>query len=1172
MKILRLKFSNIHSLKGEHEIDFTISPLAETGIFAIVGPTGSGKTTILDVITLALYGKISRLGNKLTAPMISKDGAVVTRGQKDAYAEITYEVDGKIYQSLWKFHREKKMYFFVDGQAVADKDVPERNAEVIGLTYDQFIRAVVLPQGEFANFLKADSDQKIQILEKITGGEVFRDLGRLAFNIAKEKENQLAVKKAERDAISLLDETEIKDIENQIKNYSIQLKSIGKELDTLEAKRKVKQQIADIKAELENYIKQLKGVDLQWNGLKSDFDLLDKHEKFSQYKDKIKEYSIKKEEMQRLERDIEKLNKDIDELNAYVDELKQRLQVKKQQQQKSDDKIKFYEPVVKQVRQLDTEIQKLISLIKEKNSQIKDYRKKILNKKQELEQLELKIKDFTKKQADLDKWLKDNILLLDLKEEITSLEETLKQSAAVFKRLQDNVERAGMDVDVRNLDKLQRDLEMGISQLKQELNKDREVLDGISEEELKSRGEKLKEKADLLKDLAVKLEALDEMHKEIEKLNKDLEDVQEKEAEFMDQKIKLEKLLDELHNEEKQLAAQADKQKELEIFSRMREQLEEGKPCPVCGSVHHPYVEDKVEIHLEDFKQKLEEIQRKIENVNEEKSRLQAQLSKLEGIKQEIMRQHKDLTDKATAARGIIKEITDRLNISEDLNTEAVKLLIDQVNKDIKENDRKISIFNRYSSMESKLNVLENLYQDLIDLLDLRNTLTKRVEVYKAYYPEKAKVAEALKTLRSRLADYEKAEKYKIETDKNLEVLKSNRKSLSDLINDLKKSMQIIENELKQAEGELHKLQNKRSELFSGDDINAFWDSLWEEKRTIDEELGKLNQELEKKLVSIAEKQKQLKDKQDLFNTVSEYVSKTRTDLLPVLQRLDNSLQDIDDAWKNILDEMRSRQIRQKKETLSAMRIKLNSAIKERQEKLNELIEKDNTDISMEQLEQMINQLSARRDEINQNLGQLRQKLEQNEKNKVHYENLSAEIEKLNQEYQRWQRLENLIGNADGSKFQRIAQEYSFLVLLDAANEYLTRFTDRYSLIYEKSGGKKLKYDFYVEDNYMGGMRREVSTLSGGESFLVSLSLALGLSALASRKVKIENIFIDEGFGSLDSNTLDQALSVLDRFHSQSKRKIGIISHVEALKERIPVKIQLIRQGQGFSRIEIMSG
>ncbi|MGY0041506.1 SbcC/MukB-like Walker B domain-containing protein [Pedobacter sp. NJ-S-72] len=168
---------------------------------------------------------------------------------------------------------------------------------------------------------------------------------------------------------------------------------------------------------------------------------------------------------------------------------------------------------------------------------------------------------------------------------------------------------------------------------------------------------------------------------------------------------------------------------------------------------------------------------------------------------------------------------------------------------------------------------------------------------------------------------------------------------------------------------------------------------------------------------------------------------------------------------------------------------------------------------------------------------------------------MHCKIENQQKDADRFQKLSALIGSADGKKFSRFAQGLTLARLTELANRHLLRLSDRYSIL--KSPEKDL--DLQIIDGYQADVVRPMSTLSGGESFLVSLSLALGLSDLASRKVQINSLFIDEGFGTLDAETLDVAITALENLQANGK-SIGIISHVETLKERIGTQIQLSRQ------------
>lgn len=175
----------------------------------------------------------------------------------------------------------------------------------------------------------------------------------------------------------------------------------------------------------------------------------------------------------------------------------------------------------------------------------------------------------------------------------------------------------------------------------------------------------------------------------------------------------------------------------------------------------------------------------------------------------------------------------------------------------------------------------------------------------------------------------------------------------------------------------------------------------------------------------------------------------------------------------------------------------------------------------------------------------------------------------LRKESDRWQRLNDLIGSADGKKFRSYAQAITLQQLIAIGNDHLTSINPRYRMEYAPPDpGTPERLDMVIIDQYQNDNRRTMATLSGGESFLISLALALGLSDLASGKSLIQSLFIDEGFGTLDGKTLDQAMTTLEQLQAQGKT-IGLISHVPQLRERIYCQIQLERVGDGYSRVQV---
>ena len=197
---------------------------------------------------------------------------------------------------------------------------------------------------------------------------------------------------------------------------------------------------------------------------------------------------------------------------------------------------------------------------------------------------------------------------------------------------------------------------------------------------------------------------------------------------------------------------------------------------------------------------------------------------------------------------------------------------------------------------------------------------------------------------------------------------------------------------------------------------------------------------------------------------------------------------------------------------------------------------------------------------------ELRSGLERHNLAMIRHGELQQEIELQRNDAHLWIEMRELIGSADGSKFRTFAQSLTLEQMLVSANHHLKELAPRYQL--QRVPGAEL--DLQVIDQDMGDDVRSVESLSGGETFLVSLALALGLGSITSLQTHIKTLFIDEGFGTLDPDTLEIALSCLDSLQA-SGRQIGLISHVQGLVERVGTRVQITAQGNGHSKVELFA-
>lgn len=194
----------------------------------------------------------------------------------------------------------------------------------------------------------------------------------------------------------------------------------------------------------------------------------------------------------------------------------------------------------------------------------------------------------------------------------------------------------------------------------------------------------------------------------------------------------------------------------------------------------------------------------------------------------------------------------------------------------------------------------------------------------------------------------------------------------------------------------------------------------------------------------------------------------------------------------------------------------------------------------------------------------LKIKLELHQQNLIKQQQFAAQIQLIQQQEHRWHKISSLIGDAKGKEFRDLAQQYNLDILLEYANQQLTQLSQRYTL-------KRLEnsLSLAIVDHDMDGEIRAVASLSGGESFLTALAISLAIANMASGSMKIESLFIDEGFGTLDASSLHMVMNALDQLQSQG-RKVVLISHIQDMHERIPVQIQVQPLGSGSSRIQVV--
>lgn len=1025
MKILAIRGKNLASLEGEFEIDFTSEPLRSAGIFAITGPTGAGKSTILDALCLALFDNAPRL-NKAELLKIEDENQdnitlkdcrnILRKGTADGYAEVDFvALNGDKYRSQWTVRRargkaegalQSTLIRLVNLSTSAEeqgtkRDLLNRITEIIGLTFDQFTRAVLLAQGDFATFLKAKQNEKAELLEKLTGTEIYSKISALIYERTGEAKTVLDILKQRIADVRLLTDEE--------------LTAFNQEKETLSKQSEpIKQQFSRIEKNV-NWIK-------QEDQIKQEIAQADQGLKTIQ--SKIQEAAPRYEYMAMLD-----LSQEI--RDSYVDlenKQKQQTGLKANLHEKTEEKKRVDEKLIR----IETDLRTAKSQLDELEQKYTTLKPTIAKAKE----LDLQIKTIAEKKSDIQK-------------ELVSLQ------------------------------KQQKDSEQNLSALQIQFQKAKETKDTLK---------KWYADNDQYKDIVPRIDLIINLldtaktaKSQQESISKSLESGQV--------------MLKTYHNQLKQLEEEAEKLNNLlptEILN-LRGKLEEGKPCPVCGSIHHT-----LDIYTDQQN-----------SVNEKE---------LESAKKK--------TAEATATAKETIENTQKSITAFEVHLKTFQSQFET----------------SFSGLKQYLSPLPD-WETNPDQSLLQNKLTQIVHLWNENKIKAETATQQIETLSVRIES----------EDKNLSKIKEEQTRKTEALTEQTKLLNNHTDERYSLLGDksVDNIENRYTTLKTS--YTQKYEQQRTEKEKADSEKASVNgtiTQLQKDIDANAEQTKQL------ISAIKNWLNNSNH---PITAELLKELMLKSREWitqeRNYLNEIKNQELI------------LSTTLKERTTRLakhQESEHKPDKELTRENLELQHNELSDKQEIINKRLTEIQVALVTHEQGKQRIKTFESELNTKEELHNNWAKLNDLLGSASGNKFKTIAQGYTLDVLLDYANNHLADLSKRYQL--EKISGTLA---LQVIDNDMLGEVRTVHSLSGGESFLISLSLALGLSSLSSNRMKIESLFIDEGFGSLDIDTLSIAMDALDNLQTQG-RKIGVISHVEEMKERISAQIQVIKEANGRSSVKII--
>ena len=1123
MRILAIRGKNLASLRGDFEVALNKPPLEQAGLFAITGHTGAGKSTLLDAMCLALFDKIPRLTGAANVKVGRNDedekqrissndvASIVSRGTTGAYAEVDFiGLDKQTYQAHWEIKRARnKISGRLQKQSVTlinldnnktlgqnKSDTLDVISELIGLTFEQFRRSVLLAQGDFAAFLKAKSDERSSLLERITGTEIYSQLSISAYRNFQEQEQLL------------------NRIQDKIK-YDVPLENHDRQ--DLQIK------ITELSDELVVFKKNIENSHaiLKWYEVK---DQLQKEQ--TSVVQTLSKLQHEKTEKEPLSKELEKI--------VSIQRLRPLLQRLDEVTEKS------YE-LEKQLKQATDESATAKTNEDKLNVSVKQVQDELKNSEQQYQT----IKPALLKARELDTQLK------------LITQECLEHEKMAHKLSHSLTETEDKKINLDDVINEQKIHEQEISHITEELIELQKQRQKISLEELNQEKERLEQQRS-------KLQTLHQICQSYIETEVNIKQCQQKQAE---QKKSLTELIEKVNikNSEHQISfALLEEAKRARLIMQesvtrgaqsLRSLLTEEQACPVCGSMEHPWAEQDSMLNKQYHQQ--------TERVDELEKSVQSSLISINNLQQKIAHEKSEQLQNNEQYQQLIFEI-------EQLKDQWKKVIVtlEPVSNSEGENLKNIQ-----SKLQENLqeNNSETLLLSEIEKLNAQLELNKDQEKQAIHLQKKI--------------DQKQTDKDQLQSkEKQLSIVISEQRVVLNTINNLQQQQENNQLALNKRQEQQARLLDKRREVFSEKSLSFTKPADKTESEIMDADaievsftrtISQLSSQYESEKYTLEQiKQKQIKVTEQCFylqETIKQNKQQKQATEVQLNLKLDlfslklaelKSLLQYDEEWiKNLQDDF---------SRLNNNLLKSETLLRERNSKLTqhealfEIFPEAEKHLSRDDLhEQVKEQLKLQ--QILQNTQQEKQlELKQDDEKKQRIANMQEELDAQQQKCSEWGALNDLIGSASGHKFRIFAQSLTLESLLAHANEHLNDFARRYQL--QRVPGTDL--ELQIMDRDMADEVRSVQSLSGGESFLVSLALALGLASLSSTKTQVESLFIDEGFGTLDQETLDIAIASLDTLQGLG-RKVGIISHVPILVERIGVRVVVEKMGGGQSRVFI---
>lgn len=1212
MKILAIRLKNLASLAGPFELDFTAEPLASAGLFAITGPTGAGKSTLLDALCLALFGAIPRLNNVGQSKVPEIDGDISTndprtllrRGTGSGYAEVDFVgIDSRRYRARWETNRardnaSKKLQ--ASRQTLTDLDSEQvlssqNKTEYktmlearLGLNFEQFTRAVMLAQSEFSAFLKADDKERSELLEKLTDTAIYSQLGRRAYSKSKEAEKVHDDLKALATGVTPLEPEARADLDKRFNEARQLLKTQQAQLKQLELQHQWLKILGQLQDEQQSAAEQLRQAQLHWDGQSIERLNLSRLEHLAPQRHQFARQAELVAQLSPLAAQIQQYLQQQSELQTQQEQLEKtrvaaHAALLNAQKQQTDAK-----PLLQQAFDTQSTLTRLIQELSQATERKQQADQHCAQGQSALQAMLDQQRQVAERLERIAAQLEQSTALAPLSEAWTAYRDRLKQLMQTGNRLnQGQIELP--------------QLEQRAASASQQLTERRSALELLYNEagaEAHAVGEQIQILGSLLQDNRKQQRACEDLTRlwaSQQELDKRSLGLAQKQQDAQQQREQLNRdglqAKDELKVAEQTLTVTRqllERQRLARSASveELRAQLQDDQPCPVCGSNEHPWHQPEALLQSLTLHDESEEANalKAVDTLKEKLVDLRATVSGLIAQQKEFLQQQEHLATQQQAltpsldAHPLSARLLEQDTAKRDgWLSQQLSQLTQNITQDEQRQNALLKLQQDAGRLQQQLQAAneasQTATQHLADqqrqLASDRERLEEELAAFAPLLP-----ADILNGLRNEAAvtvmqlDQQVTQRLDQLEQQRDEQLEQNGRQQKIELEQSQQQTRVRELEALQQRAAVladqqHASQQTLTQLLGDHSSAEHWqqqlEHAVEQARHSESSAGQTLQDARSQLIQLAA---ELKAQQERLQNLEQENSELSARIAEWRSR-HSELDDSGLAQLLSVDDEQVSQLRQQLQSSEKAIEQAKVLLHEREQRLHSHQAQHNGNLDAEQLNNALSELQQQSAASEQLSADLRAQQADDQRRQDANQALAQQIADAYAQYQRWARLAALIGSAEGDKFRKIAQAYNLDLLVHHANAQLRQLVRRYRL---KRGGSML--GLLVMDTEMGDELRSVHSLSGGETFLVSLALALGLASMASSTLKIESLFIDEGFGSLDPESLQLAMDALDGLQAQG-RKVGVISHVQEMHERIPVQIQVRRQGNGLSTIEV---